>query len=68
VFCSINAINATKNSILSYYYIEEDNRLCITKLREIFEIYEESFKNESGFIPVIIKLEPEEKKLKKSIN
>lgn len=34
----------------------------------IFEIYENSFKNESGFIPVIIKLEPEEKKLKKSIN
>tara|TARA_Y100000996_G_C22483001_1_gene627006 strand:+ start:199 stop:378 length:180 start_codon:yes stop_codon:yes gene_type:complete len=34
----------------------------------IFEIYEDSFKNESGFIPVIIKLEPEEKKLKKSIN
>ena len=27
----------------------------------IFEIYEDSFKNESGFIPVIIKLEPEEK-------
>ena len=34
----------------------------------VFEIYERSGSDESGFAPVIIKLTPEEKKQKRSIN
>ncbi len=34
----------------------------------IFEIHNNNEKDESGQIPIIIKLEPEEKKKKRSIN
>ena len=34
----------------------------------VFYLYEEMAKNEDGTLPICIKLEPEEKKKKKSIN
>ena len=34
----------------------------------IFEIYERAEKDESGFLPVIVIVTPEEKKSRKSIN
>ena len=40
----------------------------IANVNRVFEYYERSGKNEDGTTPVIIKLEPEEQKKKKSIN
>lgn len=37
-------------------------------IERIFEVHENNEKDEKGDIPVIIKLEPEEKKKKRSIN
>lgn len=37
-------------------------------VENIFQIYEHSAKDVSGFLPIIIKPTPEEKKVKKSIN
>lgn len=40
----------------------------IANVNRVFEYYERTGKNEDGTTPVIIKLEPEEQKKKKSIN
>lgn len=50
-------IKLKKKSIYGPGYIEK-----------IFEIHANNEKDESGQIPIIIKLEPEEKKKKRSIN
>jgi hypothetical protein len=53
----LERIKSKKKSIYQPGYVDR-----------IFEIHINNEKDESGQIPIIIKLEPEEKKKKKSIN
>jgi hypothetical protein len=45
-----------------------DSELIPGYVDKVFEYYNKTARDESGYLPVIIKLEPEEKKKKKSIN
>ena len=45
-----------------------DSELIPGYVDKVFVYYNKTARDESGYLPVIIKLEPEEKKKKKSIN